>query len=83
MGSNFECNLRAWDRHAGKDRRDGIARPKALTAPPKISGDFLGWLRGVGWRLVTWNAASRTWWRAGFRVDPTHWLPMPDPPEAP
>lgn len=36
------------------------------------------WVEGHGWLITQWAGQTGRWWPS-----PTHWMPLPEPPEGP
>lgn len=65
----------------GQEWRDIASAPRDFTEILATDGDetwIVMWERGAGW----WNADHTDAMPDGLRAEPTHWMPLPPPPQA-
>jgi hypothetical protein len=57
----------------------------AIQSAPKDGSEFIAFWWEEKWpcvALVHWDAIDHGWFEDEFDVYPTHWMPIPPPPDA-
>ena len=54
-----------------------------IETAPKDGREILGWFGSAS--VIRWHIGTESFWTDGFMRlrEPTHWMPLPEPPETP